>query len=31
VQAYNKVKSGSYNVDALEVSRSIVEDMLTKQ
>jgi len=31
VQAYNKVKSGSYTVDPLDVSRSIVEDMLTKQ
>ncbi len=31
VQAYNKIKSGSYSVDPLEVSRSIVEDMLTKQ
>ncbi len=31
VQAYNKVKSGSYTVDPLEVSRSIVEDMLTTQ
>ncbi len=31
VQAYNKVKSGSYTVDPREVSRSIVEDMLTRQ
>jgi hypothetical protein len=31
VQAYNQVKAGTYSVDALEVSRSIVQDMLTRQ
>ena len=30
VQALNKVKSGTYKVDSLDVSRSIVNDLLTK-
>jgi anti-sigma28 factor (negative regulator of flagellin synthesis) len=31
VQAQTKIKSGSYSVDALGVSRSLVNDMLTRQ
>ena len=31
VQADSKVKSGTYTIDPLEVSRSIVQDLLTKQ
>jgi anti-sigma28 factor (negative regulator of flagellin synthesis) len=31
VQASNKVKSGTYKVDSLDVSKSIVQDLLAKQ
>jgi anti-sigma28 factor (negative regulator of flagellin synthesis) len=31
VQASNKVKSGTYKVDSLDVSKSIIQDLLTKQ
>jgi len=29
VQAYNKVKSGTYSVDSSDISKSLVDDMLT--
>ncbi len=31
VQAYNKVKSGTYSVSSADVSRSMVDDMLKNQ